>query len=132
MSNPTPTEEELWDELPTYAFMAAGLRGREQISLRECFIPGCDAKDQSKLHPLKKSIETKTVPNENYYIERVKYLIHCDECQRNFHLVFERSIPKQQSQQPESSNRRIIFEQVLATDDQDKENYGQIGFVQPK
>lgn len=122
---------ELWDEIPSYAFMALGRRGREQISLRECFIPSCNSKDEDKLHPIKKESETKQIPDKNAQIKIVKYLIHCDECSNDFYLVFEQYI-NNNVQNEEFEDMNIVMEKVFATDSENKENYGEIGFIQQK
>ena len=127
----TKYNTELWNEIPSYAFMALGRRGREQISLRECFVPSCNSTDEDKLHPIKKEIETTQTPDNKAQIKKVKYLIHCDECSNDFHLVFEQYIDKKiQNEDVEDTN--IVMEKVFATDSEDKENYGEIGFIQQK
>ena len=122
---------ELWDEIPPYAFMALGRRGREQISLRECFIPSCNSTDEDKLHPIKKEIETKQIPDKNAQIKNVKYLIHCDECSNDFHLVFEQYINTNVKNE-DVEGMDVVMEKVYATDSENKENYGEIGFIQQK
>ena len=111
--------------------MALGRRGREQISLRECFNPSCNSTDEDKLHPIKKEIETNQIPDKNAQIKKVKYLIHCDECSNDFYLVFEQYINKN-SQNEDIEETDIVMERVYATDEKDEKNYGEIGFIQQK
>ena len=127
----TKYNTELWDEIPSYAFMALGRRGREQISLRECFIPSCNSTDGDKLHPINKEIETNQIPDKNVQTIKKKYLIHCDECSQDFHLVFEQYV-NNNSQSEDIEGTDIIMEKVYATDANDEENYGEIGFIQQK
>jgi len=129
--NKSNYNDELWDEIPPYAFMALGRRGREQISLRECFIPSCNSTDEDKLHPIKKEIETTQIQDKNAEIKKVKYLIHCDECSNEFHLVFEQYI-NNDVQNEDIEGIDIVMEKVFATDSENKENYGEIGFIQQK
>ena len=50
--DPSEYKDELWDEIPGFAFMALGRRGREQIALNQCFVPSCNCNQEEKLHPL--------------------------------------------------------------------------------
>lgn len=133
MENNYPYDN-LWEEIPDHAFIALGRRGREQISLIQCFTPGCAENNIEKLHILsspEKIIETKPEGNK---VQKMDYRIKCDTCNSIFHLVFERYLEDNEKSTSESADdvedSQVIFENVYATDDSRKTNYGQIGFVQ--
>lgn len=111
-------QDDLWDEIPSQAYIVLGTRGRERISLRDCMIPTCGSSDSSKLHPIKKEIETNT--NGDVKRELSKYLIHCDTCNADFSLVLERHY----------NGTELMHERAFATDASGKENYGEIGWIQ--
>jgi len=121
--------EELWEEIPRFAYMALGRRGREQISLRECFIPSCNSVDEDKLHPINKEKESKIVANGDAELQKLKFLIHCDVCKQNFKLIFERHL-NNKLKNSESEEKKIVLERVFATNADEKENFGEIGFIQ--
>jgi hypothetical protein len=121
-------KEELWDEMPEIALMALGRRGMEKISLRECYNPKCANVDDSKLHPVKLEME-KTNAEGGAHYELKKYLIHCDECNSNFNLVFERHMGKS-DESGDKNPKNIIIERVYATDESGDDVYGDIGFIQ--
>ncbi|MHA1521376.1 MAG: hypothetical protein ACTSRK_14425 [Promethearchaeota archaeon] len=137
--------DELWDYVPFAAFIALGRRGREQINLHQCFAPNCHENDESKLHIVKEEKEEPIDSNTNEKVERLRYHIHCDTCQQKFQLVFERFLEndpntediqgendKKSEDEEEDEDKLIVFENVYATDETGKANYGQIGFVQPR
>ena len=51
----TKFQDDLWEEIPDYAYIALGRRGREKIMLHECFVHGCGVKDETLLHILQKT-----------------------------------------------------------------------------
>ncbi|MHA1675399.1 MAG: hypothetical protein ACTSYI_17445 [Promethearchaeota archaeon] len=137
--------DELWDYIPGGAFIALGRRGREQINLHQCFAPNCHENDESKLHIIKEEKETPANSKPNEKMELVKYQVHCDSCKQDFQLVFERFLEdstnsdveevendKEREDTEEDEEKLIVFENVYATDETGKTNYGQIGFVQPR
>jgi hypothetical protein len=114
--------EELWDEIPTFAFIALGRRGREQVSLRECYIPKCGSTVSEKLHPISMSESVKKSKEGDAEIETKKFLIHCDACNANFQFVFD----------SHKMGEDTVNVRVYATNEDGTENYGEIGWVQPK
>ncbi len=122
-------DETLWDEIPGYAFMALGRRGREEVSLDECFVPGCENTDQGKLHPIEKKVESKKNEEKQTEVRKVKFLIHCDDCGKNFHLVFTRHYDLE-GKEEEDHESAMVMEEVSASDADDNENYGNIGYIQ--
>ncbi|MHA1776869.1 MAG: hypothetical protein ACTSWC_08835 [Promethearchaeota archaeon] len=131
--------DNLWENIPSHAFIALGRRGREQISLYQCFTPGCLENNLEHLHilaPPKKSIESS---NEGSSVQKLDYKIQCDACNSIFHLVFEQFLdvsskisPKPTVDIENTPDSQVVFENVYATDESGSQNYGQIGFVQVK
>lgn len=110
--------DELWDEIPIKVFISLGQRGAEPVKLRECFVPGCPGKDPDTLHVEKKEIYTKKEVDEMKIVE-TKYTIHCDTCGKSFKFVFNKHI----------KGADALTERVYTTDAEEKENYGEIGWV---
>lgn len=123
-------QDHLWEEIPGSAFIALGRRGREHIYLQQCFIPGCNENTPEKIHIIQSTSEDIPTKDPKAYKKQIRFLIHCDTCTKNFHLVFERYIDKQETPDKKEGQDQVIFENVFATDESGEENYGQIGFVQ--
>jgi hypothetical protein len=124
-------QDDLWDSIPTHAFMALGRRGQESIDLHQCFIPKCDSTDKSILHPLEKKVEQLPLDLDEMVKEKTSFTIYCEKCQKSFNLVFERtSYANPQSESTETSTKDIILERVYAEDSQTGTNFGDIGYVQ--
>ncbi|WP_457558476.1 hypothetical protein [Candidatus Harpocratesius sp.] len=129
--------EELWEDIPSYAFIALGRRGREQISLYQCFTPGCNETKLDMLHIVdaeEKSIQTNS---DGSKVSSIAYKIKCDTCGSVFRLVFEQYLDPNpnkidENNEAEEDNSLVLFENVYATDESGQNNYGQIGFVQSK
>jgi hypothetical protein len=128
-SNPE-SENELWSEIPKTAFIALGTRGVESISLDQCFSPNCNSEDIKKLHPIKKETESTSSKDGSGEIQHIKYTMHCDSCQQDFKLIFERCVNKEKIN-PDHPDAEIILERVYATD-LNENSYGEIGWVQDK
>jgi len=76
-------DEDLWLDIPKYAWISLARRGMEKISLDQCFLKGCDNQDRSLLEPFKK---------ESYEDEKrqVTFVhIKCNKCNRVFQLKME-------------------------------------------
>lgn len=76
-------DEDLWLDIPKYAWISLARRGMEKISLDQCFLKGCDNQDRSLLEPFKK---------ESYEDEKRQVtLVHikCNKCNRVFQLKME-------------------------------------------
>ena len=130
----TKFQDDLWEEIPDYAYIALGRRGREKIMLHECFVHGCGIKDEALLHILQKTetMEKSTSGSSNPTgILLRKYLIHCDQGNHSFHLVFERhGLVTNPTDDQAFEEEDILFERVYATDETDQKNLGEIGYVQ--
>ncbi len=124
-------DESLWNEIPNYAFIALGRRGREKIGLDQCFFPECDNEDIDSIHPIKKTVEEEVSEDKNSKKKNIKFLMHCDKCDKNYHLVFSQEIDLTKTEE-ENPRANIVIEKVSASDENDEENYGHIGFVQTK
>jgi hypothetical protein len=133
----TKFQDDLWEEeIPDYAYIALGRRGREKIMLHECFVHGCGVKDEILLHILQKTetIEKNSSGSSNPTgILLRKYLIHCEQGNHSFHLVFERHgllTNPSPTEDQDLEEENIVFERVYATDEADQINLGEIGYVQ--
>ena len=129
-------QDDLWEEIPDYAYIALGRRGREKIMLHECFVHGCGVKDETLLHPVQKTetMEKSTSGSSNpTAILLRKYLIYCDQGNHSFQLVFERHgliTNPNPTEDKVLEEEDILFERVYATDETGQKNLGEIGYVQ--
>jgi len=124
-------QDDLWEEIPDYAYMALGRRGREKIMLHECFIPGCKGKDETMLHPIEKTEtleKSASGPSDPTGILLRKYHIYCEQGDHSFQLVFERHGKLTEGQTLEEED--VMLERVYAMDESGQKNYGEIGYVQ--
>ena len=124
-------QDDLWDAIPTHAFMAFGRRGQESIDLHQCFIPNCDSNDKSILHPIEKKVEQLPLDLDEMVKEKTSYTIYCEKCEQSFNLVFERTAyANPTSESTETLIKDIIIERVYAEDSKTGITFGDIGYVQ--
>lgn len=113
--------DELWDEIPSRAYIALGRRGQEAIDLHQCFRPTCSNTEEDKVHPIKRKIQSETIEQDGKVkMQEIHYLIHCEHCVARFLLVLNRHW--------ESGN--LLFDRVSAANPETMETYGEIGIVQ--
>ena len=74
------SEEDLWLEIPSYAYISLARRGMEKISLDQCFLKDCDNEDSKLLEPFKKE----EYEEENKQIKKIH--IKCKKCDGIFIL----------------------------------------------
>ena len=122
--------DEIWDEIPIMAFMALGRSGREEISLEQCMIPGCENSDVNKLHPLEKKEEITKNEKINSETKTVKVKIFCETCNKAYHLNFKQTYDLDKGH--EDSRGNMVLEEVSASDAETNEDYGHIGYVQSR
>ena len=73
-------EEDLRDEIPTFAYISLARRGMEKISLDQCFLKNCDNSEPKLLVPFnKEEIETDKEQVRKIYIK-------CKKCGGTFIL----------------------------------------------
>lgn len=73
-------KEDLWLEIPSYAYISLARRGMEKISLDQCFLKNCENQDQKLLEPFKKE----EYKEENKNIKKI--YIKCKKCGGTFIL----------------------------------------------
>jgi hypothetical protein len=134
-------QDEIWDDIPPYAFIPLGTRGMEKILLRQCFLPPCGSSDPNTVHILTKEEVHEPIPQKKGEIVKEKYHIYCDICKTRFYLIFEKHIKPQvvggvvsnamndNAINTAKSDRGIFMERVYATDEVGKD-FGEIGWVQ--
>lgn len=138
-------QDEIWDDIPPYAFIPLGTRGMEKILLRQCFLPPCGSSDPNSVHILTKEEVHEPIPQKKGEIVQEKYHIYCEVCKSRFYLIFEKHIKPQSLNSKVSSaggiaeisakdnndkpDRGIFMERVYATDEAGKD-LGEIGWVQ--
>ena len=129
-------QDDLWEEIPDYAYIALGRRGREKIMLHECFVHSCGAKDEALLHILQKTEtmeQSSSGSSTSPGILLRKYLIYCEQSKHSFQLVFERHgllTNPDPTEDKALEEEDILFERVYATDETGQKNLGEIGYVQ--
>jgi len=74
------SEEDLWLEIPSHAYISLARRGMEKISLDQCFLKDCDNEDLKLLEPFKKE----EYEEENKQIKKIH--IKCKKCDGIFIL----------------------------------------------
>ncbi|MFX1413873.1 MAG: hypothetical protein ACFFA2_08530 [Promethearchaeota archaeon] len=113
-------EEDLKNEIPTYAYISLARRGMEKISLDQCFLKNCNNKDPKLLEPLKKE----EYDEENKLIKNI--YIKCKKCEGTFILRFEtlKKVAKSKKNDEESP---LSMGLVYALDEEGK-NLGHIGY----
>ncbi|MBN1803072.1 MAG: hypothetical protein JW891_16295 [Candidatus Lokiarchaeota archaeon] len=117
---------DLWNEVPAYAYIALGRRGQEKISLDQCFLIGCDNQDKKLLEPLK--VE-EIVNNDQIEIKHVH--IKCKKCGGIFQLKLE-TIKKmakttRKNSKEEMDDSFLSMGRIFALDGTGK-NLGEIGY----
>lgn len=76
-------KNDLWFEIPGYAWISLARRGMEKINLDQCFLKDCDNADPKLLEPFKK--EEYEEPNK-----QIKHIhIKCKKCGGVFQLKLE-------------------------------------------
>ena len=76
-------KEELWNEIPSYAWVSLARRGMEKINLDQCFLKNCDNQEITLLEPFKKE--------EFEDDQKITKKIHikCKKCGGTFQLKLE-------------------------------------------
>ena len=113
-------KEELWGEIPSYAFIALARRGMEKISLDQCFLNDCDNQDSNLLEPFKKEVE-----EDNKKITK-KIYVKCKKCNRIFILKLE--ILKHIAKSTKSKEEKSLSMGLVYALDENGKNLGHIGY----
>lgn len=122
---PPHNTEELRDEIPPHAWISLARRGREKISMDQCFLKGCDNQEKKLLEPFKK---------EEYDddVREIKiFHIKCHKCGGIFQLKFETlkkvARPTHRDKNKSEDEEALQLGLVYALD-KDGNNLGHIGF----
>lgn len=75
--------EDLWMEIPSYAWVALARSGMEKISLDQCFLKDCDNDDIKLLEPFKKE----EFEDDKKQVKIIH--IKCKKCNGTFQLKLE-------------------------------------------
>lgn len=133
MSDPSNLEfhDELWDDIPPYAFMALGTRGIEEISLRQCFHPACGASNPDTVHVLTSEEVHESLPTKKGEIMKEKFHIYCETCRKKFVLILEKHLMNHSVNENAKQDADVFMERVYALDENGTD-FGEIGWVQSK
>lgn len=118
-------EEDLWNEIPSYAFISLARRGMEKISLEQCFLKNCDNEDFKLLQPFKKEEHDDGNKNiKNVYIK-------CKKCGGVFQLKLETikrvAKPTKVDKSGDEDDQALSMGLVYALDEEGN-NLGHIGY----
>lgn len=116
-------EKDLWNEVPSYAWVSLARRGMEKISLDQCFLEGCDNQDAKLLEAL----NMKEVDNDKKNIKIIS--IKCKKCQGIFKFKLEtlKKVAKPTKLGKGDNEEALSMGIVYALDENDK-NLGHIGY----
>ena len=118
-------DEDLWQEIPSFAMVSLARRGQDKISLDQCFLPGCDNEDIKLLEPFKKEeFEDDKKHVKNIYIK-------CKKCGGIFQFKLEtiKYVAKPKKKESEKLDDKDILSMgiIYALDEKGK-NIGHIGY----
>lgn len=118
-------KEDLWLEIPSYAWISLARRGMEKISLDQCFLKNCDNQDVKLLEPL----EMQQFKEENKEIKVIS--IKCHKCEGIFKLKLETlkkvAKPTKKSKDGDDDEGALSMGIVYALDENDN-NLGHVGY----
>ena len=118
-------KEDLWLEIPSYAWISLARRGMEKISLDQCFLKNCDNEDATLLEPF----EMKEFEEENKHIKIIS--IKCKKCNGIFKFKLETlkkvAKPMIKSKDEEDDEGALSMGIVYALDENDN-NLGHVGY----
>ena len=116
-----PNNEDLWQEIPSIAYISLARRGMERISLDQCFLKNCDNQDIKLLEPFEK---------EEFDDDKKKTkMIHirCKKCGGTFILKFETIKKAAKLKNTEDDESSLDMGLIYALDEEGKD-IGHIGY----
>ncbi len=113
-------EEDLRDEIPTFAYISLARRGMEKISLDQCFLKNCDNSDPKLLVPFNKE----EFENEKEQVRKI--YIKCKKCGGTF--ILKLKTLKQIAKSTKDSNEEPLSMGLVYALDEDNNNLGHIGY----
>ena len=116
-------EDDLWLDIPSYAWVALARRGMEKISLDQCFLKGCDNEDPKLLEPFKKE----EFEDDKKQIKKI--YIKCNKCNGIFQFKLEtiKRVAKPTKTGTEADEEALSMGMVYALDENGN-NLGHIGY----
>ena len=119
------TNEDLWLDIPAFAWISLARRGMEKLSLDQCFLPGCDNKDHKKLEPFKKE----EFEDEKKHIKTIH--INCKKCGGTFRLklITIKHVAKLKKNDPNTlKDDEILSMGIIYALDENGKNLGHLGY----
>ena len=117
--------EDLWSDIPAFAWISLARRGMEKISLNQCFLPGCDNNDIKLLEPFKKD----EFEDEKKEVKTIH--IKCKKCGGTFQLKLETikyvAKPKGKDSDKLKEDEILSMGIIYALDEKGK-NLGHLGY----
>lgn len=116
-----PNNEDLWQEIPSTAYISLARRGMERISLDQCFLQNCDNQDIKLLEPFNK---------EEFEDDKKKTkMIHirCKKCGGTYILKFETIKKAAKLKDAEDDENSLTMGLIYALDEEGKD-IGHIGY----
>lgn len=118
-------KNDLWLDIPAFAWISLARRGMEKISLDQCFLPNCDNNDQKQLEPFKKEESE----NEKKQVKTIH--VKCKKCSGTFQLKLETikyvAKPKTKSTEKLTDDEVLSMGIIYALDENGK-NLGHVGY----
>ena len=113
--------KDLWEEIPSIAYISLARRGMERISLDQCFLKNCDNKDIKLLEPFKKEeFEDEKTHTKKIYIK-------CKKCGGTFILKLETIKRAGKLKNSNDKENNLSMGLIYALDAEGK-NFGHIGY----
>ncbi len=113
-------KEDLWLEIPSYAYISLARRGMEKISLDQCFLKGCDNEDLKLLEPFKKE----EYEEENKQIKKIH--IKCKKCGGIF--ILKLVTLKKVAKSTKDENEEPLSMGIVYSLDEKENSLGHIGY----
>ena len=113
--------KDLWQEIPSIAYISLARRGMERISLDQCFLRNCDNKDIKLLEPFKKE----EFEDDKKSIKKIH--IKCKKCGGTFILKLE-TIKKAAKPKTSLDEKDSLAMGLIYALDAEGKNIGHIGY----
>ena len=106
-------DEDLWNEIPSYAWISLARRGMEKISLDQCFLKGCDNEDPKLLEPFKKE----EFEDDKKHVKKIH--VKCNKCNGIFQFKFEtiKRVAKPIKPKKDADDEALSMGMVYASDE---------------
>ncbi|MBD3350962.1 MAG: hypothetical protein GF364_05695 [Candidatus Lokiarchaeota archaeon] len=119
-------KEDIWESIPSSVYIALGRRGQESIATTECWMEGCDNKDEDEIQFLDKEISTSDKAKDGSYFTCTKITVRCKKCNQKYKYALKMTyiIPKDAE---EGSKAKPFMGMLYILDENDK-NLGFAGY----